>query len=137
MNPRVIYVIKGVAGVIVVLVMLGVVTRWYGEYRQTRADSSGAPPVVATATPEPQAEGEKESEPTKTATPKPIKTIIVRTDGLRFREQPARDSNAIRGLKKGETLVVYKQQDAWYQVRDAKGTVGWISSSPAYTRSAE
>lgn len=126
MNTQASRIAKGVAGVVVIVILFSVVSRWYGDYRDTvRANGS-----ETTQTAPPGGEGES----TKTAPPKNAKTVVVLTNGLNFRDQPSREGNKIRGLKKGEKLVLIKTKSGWYYVQDSKGTRGWISASKSYTR---
>jgi len=55
-------------------------------------------------------------------------------EGLNFRKAPDTNSVTIRGLKKGEKLVVVASKPDWYQVKDAKNTVGWIAAKSQYVR---
>lgn len=120
-------VIKAAIGLLVVFILLGLVNRWWGEFRSESANGSGS--TTATSTAPPQGEGEKPSDSTKSA-----KRLVVLTDGLNFRERPSRGGNAIRELDKGETLILIKKEGDWYNVEDSKGVKGWISADSTYTK---
>lgn len=127
MNLTVARIAKGVLGVVVILILFSVVTRWYGDYRDTVKASAGETGKSTSPA--------GESESTSTAAPKSDKVIVVLTNGLNFRDQPSRDEgNKIRGLKKGERLALIKTKSGWYYVEDKSGTRGWISSSKSYTK---
>ena len=53
---------------------------------------------------------------------------------LNFRKEPDKDAAVIRGLKKGEKLVLIEEQSGWYRVKTSKGTEGWITASPSYSK---
>ena len=55
-------------------------------------------------------------------------------DGVNLRQQPDAASKSMRGLKKGERLTILAAQDSWYQVKDAAGKTGWVTSSSQYIR---
>lgn len=116
---------KGVAGILLLVVLFSVVTRWYGEYRQI-VGAAGETTVTA-----PPA-GEGATSPTPV--PSNAKTVVVLTEGLNFRDEASREGNKIRGLKKGERLVLIKTNGGWYQVQDKTGTRGWISASKSYSK---
>ncbi len=118
--------IKGVIGVVVVVVLLIVVANWWGDYQRA---ASKEPAKTATST----VESTKTTETTATA----ATTVVVLIDGLNFRKQPQADAATIRGLKKGEKLVLVKSQADWYQVKDSKGVVGFVAAKPQYVRLGE
>lgn len=50
-----------------------------------------------------------------------------------FRKGASTSADRIRYLKKNETVTIISQPNSyWYQVRDANGTVGYVSSSEQY-----
>ena len=60
-------------------------------------------------------------------------THIQVKKSVSFRDQPNTSSNVKRYLKTGERLTVLSQPNSyWYQVRDAGGTAGYVSSSSQY-----
>ncbi len=115
------------------------VNRWWGDYRDQSAPAKPAAEAQKTAS---NGEGKAEApkaaaEQAKPAEPKPetvvkTKVVVVRTDGLNFRKEPAQDATVIRGLDKGEKLTYLKEDGGWFQVQDADGVKGWISSKPQY-----
>lgn len=126
MNTALVRIIKAVIGVAVLIVLLSVVTRWWGDYKEGRATQ-----VETTKT----AEVARESkEDTRAASVKAGMSLQVLTDGLNFRRNSSREADVIRGLNKGEKLRVLGSKPGWYQVQDAKKKKGWISSSPSYTK---
>ncbi len=131
MNTTIGKVAKAVAGLVLLFILLIVVNRWYGEYKREAADSAvKVPPTAASQ------QGSGTPTPTAGKPAKPKVTLIVLTDGLNFREQPTRDGNPIRGLSKGEKLALISAsaEPGWYNVQDAKGVKGWISSNSSYTK---
>src|SRR5689334_9514425 len=60
-------------------------------------------------------------------------TTIQVKKSVSFRDQPNTSSHVKRYLKAGERLTVLGQPNSyWYQVRDAGGTTGYVSSSSQY-----
>ena len=139
MNPAIMRIAKGVVGAVVLIVLLVTVSRWWGEYRDH--STTAKPAAQAEKTPS-QGEGKAETpkadaqkaEPAEQKPETAVKTkiVVVRTDGLNFRKQPQQDSTVIRGLDKGEKLTYLKEDGGWFQVQDADGVKGWISSKPQY-----
>lgn len=126
-------IMKGVAAVVALVVLLFVVWGYISDFRSAEKktpETTGT--VEATTTPE----GEKPAEG-GAAESTAGKIVIVTIDGLNFRQKPESDAKAIRGLEKGEKLTLVKTQDGWYQVKDADGKVGWISSNPQYSKIEE
>jgi len=137
---------KAIAGGLLILFLVITVNRWYGQYKTMSTTNASA----GTTTTAPAKGEENPAEETKDAANKDstqeapkesdgtpaesAKTVIVLTDGLNFREDPSQDSNVIRGLDKGEKLVLIKKEGSWYQVRDSKKTEGWVSASPNYSK---
>lgn len=130
MNTRIARVAKALAGIVVLVILFTVVSRWYGEYRQQLR--SGASETTSTAPP--QGEGSTKE---ATSTSRDARRVIVLTSGLNFRDQPSRDGNKIRGLKKGERLTLLKSEGEWYYVEDRTGARGWISSNKSYVKIAD
>lgn len=112
--------IKGFIGVVVVVVLLVLVTNWWGDYRKAASEMPYGP---ATST----------VDSTKTASASQS-TVVVLIDGLNFRKKPQTEAESIRGLKKGDKLLLVAKQDDWYQVKDSKGTVGWVAAKPQYVK---
>lgn len=115
--------IKGTLGVIVVVVLLITVSNWWGDYRR---EAAREPETVATGT--------VESSKTSGAGSGASATVVVLIDGLNFRKKPAADAATIRGLKKGEKLILVSTEADWYQVKDSKGAVGYVAAKPQYVR---
>ncbi len=137
--------IKGVAGAIVLAILLVVVLRWWGDYRLASTEAR-FPETTTTAPAATQGEG-SEATPAKTGEDSQkaesesgvkesenTQVVIVQIEGLNFREKADRGSRAIRALSKGEKVQLLDTIDSWYQVKDADGSVGWISSNPAYSK---
>lgn len=54
---------------------------------------------------------------------------------VNFRDKPSLSGDRIRYLKKGETVDIIREVNAyWLEVRDAAGQVGFVSSSEKYIR---
>lgn len=124
----VIRIVRAAIGVVLLLVLLLVVSRWWGEYKSESAAAARAAEASATAA----AQGEGSSEGSGTASTG--KTVLVLTNGLHFREKPSEDAKEIRTLKKGDKLTYIKKQGNWYQVQDSKKTKGWVSANSSYTK---
>jgi uncharacterized protein YgiM (DUF1202 family) len=135
--------IKAIVGGAVLLLLLVTVVRWYGDFRissteKVLEETTSTPTGENTEATNPETPTSEEEVPADTTgdqeTPVETKTVVVLTDGLNFRKEPKKGSDVIRGLDKGEKLVLVKSQSGWYQVKDGAGVTGWISASPSYTR---
>lgn len=66
---------------------------------------------------------------------KPGNGTAVAVASVSFRKGASTSAGRIRYLAKNETVTIVSQPNSyWYQVRDAKGTVGYVSSSAKYIR---
>jgi hypothetical protein len=112
-------IIRGVLGVVGVLIIAGVVYNWYGDFK-TAPKVPAAEPVAANV-----------GQPASVTT-----TVtgvgIAKIEGVNFRAKPAFNAKVIRALKKNEKVTVLAKEGQWYQVRDSKGTVGWVSATGNY-----
>lgn len=115
-------VMRALAGLIVLVVLLMTVNGWWNEYRKATPK-----PSVAETTSTANA-----SQPVPPAATGP--TVTVLTDGLNFREKPDATGASIRGLKKGEKLILVSQSGSWLEVSDASGQSGWVNNNPQYLR---
>ena len=134
---------KAVVGVIAVVVVAGIVMNWVGDYRAASSGRDGTaattPSAQATSTAGSTGKPAGTSKPTPRTT-KPAATtqvLLVKVDGLNFRSKPSDQSKAMRGLSKGERVVVISSEGNWYKVEDSKGVVGYITSNPTYTQQAK
>ena len=116
--------VKGILGVIVVVILFITVSNWWGDYKREAARQPGK---VSTST----VESTKTSGASNAST---ASVVVVLIDGLNFRKKPAADAATIRGLKKGEKLTLVSTTADWYQVKDSKGTVGYVAAKPQYVR---
>lgn len=151
MNPLVGRTLKAVAGLIVLGVIVSVVAGWWGEYQRNAAlrapvgrETSSTAPASSTAAPDAQ-QGSQATKSKSTSKHKPAETspadaakpqsdiVVIQIDGLNFRPKPDAGSSPIRGLPKGERLILLQARDGWYQVRASDGTEGWISANKGYT----
>lgn len=132
--------LKGIAAVLVLITLIFLVSRYWGDYRAKSAEIKKGTTTETTPTAPVEGEGDdkkaapedskKEPEDEKPAT----KMVQVTIDGLNFRKDPSSDSPAIRGLNAGEKLKLLKEQGGWYQVQDDDGVTGWVSSNKQYTK---
>lgn len=142
--------IKAVAGAIVIIALLIVVNRWWGEFRSSAATAptngteSSATGGEGASTGETSTQDSKDAEKTDTQ-PQPDakspadskssdKTVVILIDGLNFRESPSQDGNVIRGLDKGEKMTLVAEKSGWYQVKDSDDVEGWVYGSDKYTK---
>ena len=116
--------VKGILGVIVVVILFITVSNWWGDYKREAARQPGK---VSTST----VESTKTSGASNAST---ASVVVVLIDGLNFRKKPAADAATIRGLKKSEKLTLVSTTADWYQVKDSKGTVGYVAAKPQYVR---
>ena len=113
--------VKAALGIIMVLIVASVVYNWWGDYR-----SASLAAVVSTA---------QTVKPTgsQIATSAAGTTYgVIRIDGVNFRVSPASNAKLIRGLKRGDRVVVLDKQGQWYKVKDNKGKTGWVTASSDY-----
>jgi uncharacterized protein YgiM (DUF1202 family) len=138
-------VLKGIGGGLAILLLVITVARWYGDFRIAATDK-----VLEDAAAPAQGEGSEttdggsaaedvttepaQTDSTKTDSKPATKTVIVLTDGLNFRDKPKKGATVIRGLDKGEKLVLIEEADGWYHVKTSDGTEGYISASPSYSK---
>lgn len=134
MNTDIMRVAKAIAALVVLFILLSVVMNWYGDYKAAKVEAEQTP----TATAPPSGEETKTGEGKKAEPPaeKP-KTVVVLIEGLNMRDKPAADGKRIRGLGKGDKLVLIKTEEDWYQVRASDKKVGWVSANPQYTKIEE
>lgn len=131
---------RGAVGLIVLIALLLVVRGWWKEYRaaveaQRRAASAErAQEASRTAGSETVGEGGGRPAAPSTSQARVRTEVVVLIDGLNFRAAPSRTARAIRGLDRGERLLVIGERNGWYEVRDSDGTHGWVSANPTYTR---
>ena len=111
---------------VVVVAIFFVVLNWWGDFQSAK---SVTPAAVTTSTVSSAATGTSSSSKAAKSS-----TVLVMIDGLNFRVSPAADAKTIRGLSKGDKLTFVAKKGTWYQVRDAKGTVGWVTADSQYTR---
>ena len=109
-------VIRGLIGLVVVLVLLFTVRAWYDDYRvaarkaATLASSSTSRTVEATA-----------------VVPVQGQRVAILVDGLSLRSAPETSTKVVRPLKKGEQLLlVGVTQSNWLQLRDPSGKLGFV-----------
>lgn len=119
-------VVRGAVGVIVVVVLFIVVLNWWGDFRSSKGS---APAGEATSTATSASKGTSGSSKTAKSS-----SVVVMIDGLNFRVSPSADAKTIRGLAKGDKLRLVAKKGTWYQVKDAKGAVGWVTADSQYTR---
>ncbi len=128
---------RGASGLVVLAIVLLVVLGWWGDFRDaTRGDADegsqeSAVSAEPTVTPE---GGEEQPSPGTPKTDGTEKKVVVLVEGLNFRAGPSRGSALIRGLAEGAELVHLGTEGGWHHVRDADGTVGYVSASEQYSK---
>ena len=110
---------RALLGIAVIGLILVVLNSWWSDYRT--ASESDARSAVATTSPNPA------------SSVTPFKGLVLE-DGLNLRVQPDITAKSIRGLKRGETVVIVGTTGSWVQVRDSVGTVGWVTNNPQYLK---
>ncbi len=126
-------VVKPAAALAVLGIILLLVMSWWSDYKTPDAVDLGetTSTVEATGT---AGEGTETPEGEQAEPEASQGTVIVLVNGLNFRAQPTSDAELIRGLAVDTKLDFLGNQAGWYKVRDADGTVGYVSSSAQYTR---
>ena len=123
---------KGGFGLVVVVVIFVVVVNWIGDYRTAQRPLSKAnSETTTTAAP---GSGVQTPQNVPTQPQAAAQVLVVQVEGLNLRQKPSGTSRAYRGLAKGEKVVLIAQEGDWYKVRDSAGTVGYVTSNPAYTK---
>lgn len=120
-------------GVIALMALIIAVAVMYGSYVLATSPSA----KTTTPSKEGGAGSKTTTESSPATTPVVANTtthVIVLIEGLNFRKEPAQDSVAIAGLKKGQRLTLVESTKNWYKVRDEDGRVGWVSSNPGYVK---
>jgi uncharacterized protein YgiM (DUF1202 family) len=127
---------KAALGVLVLVVLFMLIANWIVDYRaasrggvkaDTETTGTVAPAPAASptqASPQPQPSQQSASQ----------KVLVVQVQGLNFRQKPSGTARAYRGLSQGEKVYLISQEGDWYKVQDSSGTVGFITSNPAYTK---
>lgn len=123
---------KAALALAILIVVAFFVFNWYTDYRDAKERREA--PASETTTGSVNATGGASGEATPgTPAVKSIGAVTVLIDGLNFRTEPNKDSKLIRGLSKGEKLVLIRTEADWHHVQDTQGVRGWISASPQYT----
>lgn len=128
-------IIRAIAGTALLVVVFFVVLTWVLDYRggnDSAPQGESTQTVEPTATVDPEGEGAQE-EPAESGDGTASGTITVLVNGLNFRTEPSGDAELIRGLTQGATLEYLGTEGGWHKVRDAEGTVGYVSASSQYT----
>jgi uncharacterized protein YgiM (DUF1202 family) len=60
-------------------------------------------------------------------------TLMVKVQATHLRKEPKFYASTVAVLKAGEVVERISASSGWYQVRTAKGTVGWLHSSAVQT----
>lgn len=141
MNPALNKAIRALAGLALLALLGSVAMSWVNDYRAASGGAKNAKPTStrsSEASTAPAGKGGDAKKETPPADASPTKrsndTVVVLIDGLNFRKTASRTSDPIRGLDRGEELVLLQKKGTWYQVRDANGVTGWISANPTYVR---
>ena len=112
--------IKAALGLIVVLVLATMVYNWYGDFKAASLSAAASRPTTQTV--DANASGITTGAAGTTY-------AVVKIDGVNFRVKPTSRAKVIRGLNKGETVTVLAKEGQWYQIKDRKGKMGWVTSS--------
>jgi len=127
---------KAGLGVLVVVVLFMLVANWIGDYRSASRSGAKAPTeTTGTVAPAPAAsptQASPQQQPPQQSTSQ--KVLVVQVQGLNFRQKPSGAARAYRGLSQGEKVYLISQEGDWYKVQDSSGTIGYITSNPAYTK---
>jgi len=114
-------------------VVFMLVINYWGDYRATRGGGESAEAtasVEASDTVEPQ-DGEEEPPEEESASKG---SIVVLTDGLKFRKDPSKDAEMLGSFDQGDRLEYLGTEDSWHKVRADDGTEGYVSASASYTK---
>jgi len=133
-NRTVVTVIRAVLGLAVLIVLIMVVLGWWRDYKAAPSSLSGSASTEASPTAGEQGSGTSAAGASADETPGQSDTLVVLVDGLDLRAEPSADAKSLRGLNKGERLVLVKKDGDWYRVKTTEGDTGWISANPGYTR---
>jgi len=124
-------IIRAVLGLAVVVTLLFVLRGWWTDYQAAAPKKSAETTATAPATGTPAA---KPAEPSPADQLAQSQHVLIVIEGLNFRKQPDATGESIRGLKKGERLILVGKNNTWLQVQDTSGNVGWITNNPQYVK---
>ena len=144
---------RGVVAVVVAVALLWVAMGIVADYRQAKDLQKAKAAAKAAAQSEPETDTETAtsdllhpdvtSEPATSGTkpgavPAPKgSTVVVLVDGVNLRVEPDTKAKVIRGLKKGDELILVATEGDYYKVEYAKGKTGFVSSKPHFTKVVE
>lgn len=117
--------VRGLIGVVVIVVLLGTINVYVGQYRRAQRNATAkktstksTPSVDATAVVAVQGQ-----------------SVVILADGVNMRSKPETSSKSVRAVKKGETLVLVGVTGTnWMQLRDPKGAMGFVVNNPSTLR---
>ena len=116
-------IIRAIAGIAVLAVLAVVVFNWWGDFKSAASSAVLISSTTTTGT----------GSPASFTASGTVTYGLVKTTGLNFRTKPmSAPTTFIRQLKKGDKLRVLAKDGTWYQVKDAKGRVGWVTADPTY-----
>ncbi len=123
--------IRGVAAVIFLFVVLMLVMNYWGDYRSTKRGNGDSQETTSSA----EATGTADDGSGETGgDAAEARTVLVLTDGLKFREKASRDAKMIGQLNEGDRLDYLGTEDGWYKVRAQDGTEGFVSTNDQYSK---
>jgi cytoskeletal protein RodZ len=113
-------IIRGVIGLIVVVVIAVTINNFYGEYKvASRAAARAAASSTDTSS----------TATTQTVVPVQGQHVAVLVGNLPLSSQAATGTKTVRVLKKGEQLLlVGVTANNWLQLRDAAGKLGYVAN---------
>jgi hypothetical protein len=115
--------VRGLIGVVVVVVLIFTINAWYTDYKKASAKSAAVAAAKA------KTPGSAES---TAVVPVQGQKVVVLADGVVLTSQAATATKAVRPLKKGETLLLVGiTSNNWLQLRDSKGKFGYVANNPA------
>lgn len=129
--------LRGAVGLVILAIIMFIVLGWWQDYLDATRGDFDARHEGSTSSSEPTASADSESTRSAPGTPTVVdteKTVIVLVEGLNLRSAPSRSANSIKRLQKGEKLAYIGSDGGWHQVRDADGTVGYVSASERYSK---
>jgi hypothetical protein len=113
--------VRGLIGVVVVVVIIFTINAWYTDYKKASAKSEAVAAAKAKSS---------TSKDTTAVVPVQGQKVAVLADGVVLTSQAATGTKPVRALKKGETLLLVGiTSNNWLQLRDAKGKFGYVANN--------
>jgi uncharacterized protein YgiM (DUF1202 family) len=107
------------------------------ESAETTSSAETTESAEATATAADEQAKDTASDAEKETTEAPTRIVVVVQNGLNLRSAADLSSSVLDTLPRDTRLPLMGEENGWYRVETADGTVGYVSSSEQYVRVEE